>query len=102
MRVLVDAVLGPAHPRGVGRYVFELAGHLQRSGEAEVTIAIAPWHRRFYSALAADGVEIAEVRVGGRRGLRNAWHLFGVGRLARRIGSDVIHVPDRLPVARAG
>ena len=102
MRVLVDAVLGPAHPRGVGRYVLELARHMQRSGEASVTIAIAPWHRDFYAPLSATGVELAEVRVGGRRGLRNAWHLLGVGRLARRIGSDVIHVPDRLPVVRAG
>jgi glycosyltransferase involved in cell wall biosynthesis len=102
MRVLVDAVLGPAHPRGVGRYVLELAGHMQRSGEAAVTVAIAPWHRDFYAPLSAVGVGLAEVRVGGRRGLRDAWHLLGVGRLAGRLASDVIHVPDRLPVARAG
>ena len=103
MRVLVDAVLGPGHPRGVGRYVFELAGHLQRSGDAAVTLAIAPWHRDFYAPLAASGVELAEVRVAARRGLRNAWHLYGVGRLARSKRADVIHAPDRLPVvARAG
>jgi glycosyltransferase involved in cell wall biosynthesis len=90
------------HPRGVGRYVFEIAGHMQRSNEAAVTIAIAPWHRDFYAPLSATGVELAEVSVGGRRGLRNAWHLLGMGRLARRLRSDVIHVPDRLPVARAG
>jgi glycosyltransferase involved in cell wall biosynthesis len=99
MRVLVDAVLGPAHPRGVGRYVFELSAHMQRSGEATVTIAIAPWHGDFYAPLVADGVELAEVRVARRRGLRNAWHLYGVGRLARAKRADVIHVPDRLPVA---
>lgn len=98
MRVLLDAVLGPAHPRGVGRYVLELAGHVQRSGEAALTVAIAPWHRDFYAPLVAAGVELAEVRVGGRRGLRNAWHAYGVGRLARSLGSEIIHVPDRLPV----
>ena len=98
MRVLVDAVLGPSHPRGIGRYLNEIAAYGQRSGEADFTIAIAPWHREFYSPLAAAGVELVEVRLGARRGLRNTWHAYGLGRLARSVNADVIHVPDRLPV----
>lgn len=98
MRVLVDAVLGPAHPRGIGRYVSELAHQVARSGDAAVAVAIAPWHRDFYAPLAAAGVELAEVHVASRRGLRNVWHAYGLGRLARSLRSDVIHVPDRLPV----
>ena len=98
MRVLIDAVLGPSHPRGVGRYVLELAGHVQRSGEAEVALAIAPWHRAFYAPLVADGVALTEVRVSRRRGVRHAWHAWSAGRLARSIGADIIHVPDRMPV----
>ena len=100
MRVLVDAVLGPSHPRGIGRYVSELADHIARSGDAAMTVAIAPWHRDYYSSLATHGVELVEVRVGARRGLRNAWHAYGVGRLAPSLNADVIHVPDRMPVIR--
>ncbi|HUP83219.1 MAG TPA: glycosyltransferase family 1 protein [Candidatus Limnocylindria bacterium] len=98
MRVLVDAVLGPAHPRGIGRYVRELTDHIARSGQATVTIAIAPWHRDYYAPLAGHGVELAAVHVGARPGLRNLWHAHGVGRLARSLRADVIHVPDRVPV----
>ena len=101
MRVLVDAVLGPSHPRGIGRYVSELVGHIARSDDVDVTIAVAPWHRAYYAPLAARGVNLTEVRVGARRGLRNAWHAYGVGPLARSLNADVIHVPDRMPVIRA-
>lgn len=98
MRVLVDAVLGPSHPRGIGRYVFELMGHMARSGEADITVALAPWHRDYYAPLAQFGVQLCEMRVGARRGLRHAWHAYGVARLARKVRADVIHVPDRMPV----
>ncbi len=103
MRVLIDAVLGPAHPRGIGRYVSEIARHGHITGAADFTVAIGPWHRDFFAPLAADGVSIVEVRPSARLGLRNAWHVYGVGRLARSLRADVIHVPDRLPViATAG
>ncbi|MEA2678108.1 MAG: hypothetical protein QOJ81_2249 [Chloroflexota bacterium] len=102
MRVLVDAVLGPSHPRGIGRYVAELTEHVARSGEAVVTVAVAPWHRDYYARLASAGVELAVVRVGARRGLRNVWHAYGVGRLARTLRADLIHVPDRIPVISTG
>jgi glycosyltransferase involved in cell wall biosynthesis len=101
VRVLVDAVLGPSHPRGIGRYVRELAGHTARVGEASITIAVAPWHTAYFAPLVAGGVELAEVRVGARRGLRNVWHAYGVGRLARALSADLIHVPDRMPVIGA-
>jgi glycosyltransferase involved in cell wall biosynthesis len=68
-------------------------------GEAAFTVAIAPWHRKYFEPLAADGVEIEEVRLSGRLGLRNTWHAYGLGRLARALAADVIHVPDRLPVS---
>ena len=100
MRVLVDAVLAPSHPRGIGRYVSELVDHIARSGDAAITIAVAPWHRDYYAPLVARGVALTEVRVGARRGLRNAWHAYGVGRLARSLNADLIHVPDRMPVIR--
>lgn len=103
MRVLVDAVLGPSHPRGIGRYVRELSHHMARSGDVDITVAIAPWHRDYYAPLTAVGVELAQVRVGARRGLRSTWHAYGVDRLARLVRADVIHVPDRMPViATAG
>jgi glycosyltransferase involved in cell wall biosynthesis len=103
VRVLVDAVLAPSHPRGIGRYVRELSHHMARTGDTHITVAIAPWHRDYYAPLTAVGVELAQARVGARRGLRNAWHAFGVGRLARSLRADVIHVPDRIPViATAG
>lgn len=98
LRVLVDAVLGPSHPRGIGRYVRELADHMAHSGAAAITVAVAPWHRDYFEPLIAQGVELAEMRVGARRGLRNAWHAYGIGRLARSVGADLIHVPDRMPV----
>lgn len=98
MRVLVDAVLGPSHPRGIGRYVRELTAHIARSGEASVTVALAPWHRDFHASLAGAGVELAVVRVGPRPGLRHAWHAYGIARLARSSRADLIHVPDRMPV----
>jgi glycosyltransferase involved in cell wall biosynthesis len=98
MRVLIDAVLGPAHPRGIGRYVSEIARHGARTDGARFTVAISPWHRDYFGPLTADGVEIEEVRLSARLGLRNAWHAYGLGRLARSIKADVVHVPDRQPV----
>src|SRR5207253_1480738 len=74
--------------------------HGQASGAAAFTVAIAPWHRDHFAPLADAGVELAVVRLSGRLGRRNAWHAYGLGRLARTTGADVIHVPDRLPVIR--
>lgn len=101
MRVLIDAVLGPAHPRGIGRYVTEIARHGQSSGDASFAIAIAPWHRDLYAPLADGGVELVEVPLGARRGARNTWHAHGMANLARSLNADVVHVPDRLPVLAA-
>lgn len=98
MRVLVDAVLGPAHPRGIGRYVSEITRHGQGVDGTTFLLAIASWHRDYFAPLAEAGVELVEVALGARRGLRNLWHAYGVGRLARSLSADVVHVPDRLPV----
>ena len=58
MRVLIDAVLGPAHPRGIGRYVSEIARCGQTTGAAEFTIAIAPWHRDYFAPLGISWCDI--------------------------------------------
>jgi glycosyltransferase involved in cell wall biosynthesis len=71
---------------------------MARSDDVHITVALAPWHRDYYVPLAERGVELATVRVGARRGLRHAWHAYGLARLARQVRADVIHVPDRMPV----
>jgi glycosyltransferase involved in cell wall biosynthesis len=78
--------------------VHALTDHMARSGDAAITVAIAPWHRDYYAPLADVGIELAQVRVGALRGVRQAWHAYGVSRLARSLRADVIHVPDRMAV----
>jgi glycosyltransferase involved in cell wall biosynthesis len=101
-RVLVDALGWPGRPRGVGRYINELVGHLCIDGQVEVLLATGRWHLDFYAALTRPGVRIVEVdRVGGSRVSRHAWHAIGLPRLAKKVGADVVHVPEVVPAGGA-
>jgi len=96
MRVLIDALGAPGHPRGVGRYVHELSRALARIADTSVLVACGRWHRGFYASLAAHGVELIEVELPSPGRLsRHAWHLLRLPWLARAVRADVIHVPDR-------
>lgn len=98
MRVLIDALGGPGHPRGIGRYVRELASSIAGLGGPHLLVALGPWHRDFYAPLEARGVELIEVNASSvSRLARHAWHVVRLPRLARDLQANLIHVPDRVP-----
>ena len=98
IRVLIDAV-GPAHrPRGVGRYITRLANSLANDDGLAISLASASWQLADLERDIDPKVDLVEVRPlsGGRVG-RHLWHQFALGGLARRVGADLIHLPDTLP-----
>src|SRR3990172_7010317 len=94
MRVLIDALGAPGHPRGVGRYVHELLRALARIADTSVLVACGRWHRGFYASLAAHGVELIEVELPSPGRLsRHAWHLLRLPWLAPALRGGGLHVP---------
>lgn len=98
MRVLIDAVAPGERPRGVGRYITRLANALANDRDLSISLALGPWQMREYETLIVGDVELltvhptSDTRIG-----RHLWHQFALGRLARRVGADLIHLPDTLP-----
>jgi glycosyltransferase involved in cell wall biosynthesis len=97
MRVLIDALQKPGHPRGIGRYVEGLAAALAQIPDLAVVVAVGRWHESWYQGLPAAGVRVIGVDVPTNVGARHAWHVFGLPRLARRVSADVVHVAEVVP-----
>ncbi|MBE7191633.1 MAG: glycosyltransferase family 4 protein [Gordonia polyisoprenivorans] len=97
--VLLDATAIPEDRGGVGRYVEELAAHL----DGRLAIAVQAHDAERFASIAPDASihpQSPRIRSTVRRLL---WEQTGLPRLANRIGADVIHSPHyTLPLAWRG
>lgn len=101
MKVLIDG-LGPrSQPRGVARFIRNLAPRLAQR-QLEVWLVVAEWQRSLYAEIERSGVSLVTGRPwsAGRLG-RHLWHFVALPRLATELGVDLVHLPDTLP-ARGG
>ena len=97
-RVLVDATAIPADRAGVGRYVDELLRALDAAGEP-IAIACQARDEAHYRAT-CPGAVVLPVPGIERAAKRFFWEQFGLPRLAKRAGVQLIHSPHyTLPLA---
>jgi glycosyltransferase involved in cell wall biosynthesis len=99
--VLVDATAIPANRGGVGRYLECLLPALV--GEVgRLTVVVQPRDEEWMKARVAGAFIVACTAAGRGRGLRLAWEQFGLPRLARLRGADVIFSPHYTMPVLAG
>jgi glycosyltransferase involved in cell wall biosynthesis len=98
LRLSLDASAVPDHPTGAGRYVLELAGHLGRRPDIELTILCRRGDEaRWRSLSPATVVE----RVPPIRPVRLAWEQVEMPRLLEQLEVDVHHSPHYTMPVRA-
>jgi len=106
MHVLIAALHRPVQPTGVCRHAANLAACLAERPEiTRVTIVIGAWQRTYFEtsfALASPKIGFHSIGIDNRVTARNGWYLFGLPRVARRLGADVVHLSWPQPVLHAG
>jgi glycosyltransferase involved in cell wall biosynthesis len=102
VRVIIDALQKPGHPRGIGRYVHGLSSALAQTPDFEVTVAIGRWHEPWYEDLRSKDVRIVAADIQPSVPVRHAWHVLALPRLAKRLSADVVHLAEVLPSAGVG
>ena len=102
-RVLLDCTAIPVNRAGVARYLEGLIAGLNNTGGVDLHLAVQERDAASLQALAPDAtVHAVPARFTGR-GLRLLWEQFGLPRLARSAGADVVHSPHyTFPVLRRG
>ncbi len=90
--VFVDATAIPANRGGVGRYLEYLLPALV-SEVGRLTIVVQPRDEEWMRAQVPGASIVASAAAGRSRPLRLIWEQFGLPRLARRHGADVIFSP---------
>jgi glycosyltransferase involved in cell wall biosynthesis len=102
-RVLLDCTAIPVNRAGVARYLEGLIAGLNNIGGVDLHLAVQERDADSLQALAPDAtVHAVPARFTGR-GLRLLWEQFGLPRLARSAGADVVHSPHyTFPVLRHG
>jgi glycosyltransferase involved in cell wall biosynthesis len=102
LRVLVDALSAPGHPRGIGRYVRELVGRIGGVRGVAPILVYGRWHRDFYLPLRDQGVELVEFDGPPGTPARHLWHLVELPRLATRLRAHLVHLAQVTPVGWTG
>lgn len=102
-RVLLDCTAIPVNRAGVARYLEGLIAGLDNVGGVDLHLAVQERDADSLHTLAPDAtVHAIPARFTGR-GLRLLWEQFGLPRLARSTGADVVHSPHyTFPVLRRG
>lgn len=100
-RVAVDATAVPADRGGVGRYVDELLPALAAEG-ADLVVLCQQHDVAHYEKLVSGADVRAAPAVAARRPARLAWEQWGLARLARQAGADVLHCPHYTMPLRSG
>jgi glycosyltransferase involved in cell wall biosynthesis len=102
VRILLDSVIAPGDPRGVGRYVRGLAGALASIPDTTVVVAHGRWHSDFFEPLARAGIDVVPIDLPSpARSARHAWQALRASALARRVSADVVHVAGCVPASLA-
>lgn len=104
MHVVIAVLHRPVQPTGVCRHAANLASCLAERPEiTRVTLLTGAWQRDYFETsfgLISPKIAIHGIAIENRVVARNAWYLFGLPRLARRLRADIVHLSFPLPVLR--
>lgn len=106
MRVLISGLSAAKHPSGICRTVVNLTRGLKEADpRLEVVVAIGAWQKNYFEekmGLNARDAKVLEIAMPNSSVNRNAWYLFGLPRLAKRLDADLVHLAFPAPFIRRG
>lgn len=104
MHILIAALHRPTRPTGVCRHAVNLAQCLADKSElTKVTLLIGAWQQEYFNrafSIASTKIDLVNVDIKNTSLSRNAWFLWGLPKLAKRLNPDLVHLSFPLPFVR--